>query len=193
MRQKSSSQPPPLQITEDLLEGLTSDAARFLFSQAEKKLVESLETDKLITDRAYRIITFLVTVLIALVSYSVGAFNKPGEITGNFVVVIALINIAIICYAGFYLIKIVFAKKLMLNGSDPRDMIRAEIVKYSDKTQDVYILLWQIRDYQIRIDYNRNQNNRRSKWLHNAIEGIIIMLLFDLLTAVIYLTALQFV
>lgn len=179
-----------------LSKGLTRDNAKFIFEQAEKYLVESIESDKLQTDRAYSALAVLVPIFLALIGYISTTFDfekMKGKfwinlLTENFQIILAVIASAFLFNSIRKIFSISFPKKLFLMGTDPDLLMKIDLEKYKEKDeQEMYMLLWQANDYQGRIEHNEKQNEKRAEIFQSALKGIKYMILTILSAIGLYL------
>jgi len=149
---------------------ITPDTAHFYFSQSEKRLKETIETSKIISESARRLMAILLPLFLATVGLSVGYFpndfvDGKGSMTWLLIVLVVLIGTCL-----YILIEIGMPRAILTTGSMPKNIIRKEpIIKQKESgLQYLDILLNECESYQIRIDQNIETNVLRSARLRKV-------------------------
>lgn len=177
----------------------TKDTAQFIFQQAEKSLIETIETDKSLTDRCYRLAAMITPAIIALIGLSLSRIESKKY---DVFLLIMIVSILFLTYAAVCIYNIFFPKKMILNGSRPSKTMNEkiltsyenyEVAKKNNKSeltdeeinikrlerQVIAFYLWEARNYERRINENHDNNEARAKSLASAFQILIWMILTD--------------
>jgi hypothetical protein len=151
------------------------DDAKFLFSQAEKKLDDTVKVGDSVTNRSYTIISILVGLLIALSGYFFNSVITAGIKDGK--TALSLIAICYLLVCLFVLLTNIFPKSYYTLGSQPKDLaINDFFVDEIDKDlRSVYLYVSEIENYQERIEGNFYKNNKRLFLLRNCLIAVYVL------------------
>jgi hypothetical protein len=148
---------------------LTEPDARFYFEQAEKFLLDLIDAHKTIVDRTNILLGLLITILSALIGYTI---TKIQDGFGNDHVRDAVIILIIyLILGGIYLIKNISPTNYMASGSQPQSIFVDYFFKENIPSKDriIRLLSSEIERYQYRIQINGEINNRKWKVYRNGI------------------------
>src|SRR5690242_5341834 len=118
----------PLTLDKVDWESLSSESAKFVLEEAEKNLIEHIETSKAHTARAQALIGTFTPLLVGLITFVADQHFKHHEpVLMNFYIPIVLCvpMIAIIIVS----IDVYWLHDLSVTGNEPRLMLRDEIIK----------------------------------------------------------------
>lgn len=163
-------------------ENLTLEDVKFLFSQAEKKLDDTIKVSEAITTRSYTIITLLVGILTATTGILLKSLIENGVRYYQSILLMAAIVYLISCL--LLLIWNISATKYWTLGSEPKYLSRNifftdEIAK---ELRTIYLYMNEIEFYQERIEINLEKNHTRFIILRNVIRAMFILPFFILIT-----------
>jgi len=163
-------------------EKLRPETARFIFEEAEKNLLEHLETGKLITTRATTIIGFCLPILAGLIGYVFNEIVKDRMTGFHFwiPVIICCPAIAILALS----LDAYWIYKRSPVGNEPINIINSE--KINSPHQEVSFVVKRIESIQRQILKNSERNKIRMGKL-KAIEVIIVTTLIgSIIICVVY-------
>jgi hypothetical protein len=165
---------------------LTESDARFYLEQAEKFLLDLIDAHKTIVDRTNTLLGLLITILTALIGYTVTKFETGFDRDNLRDAVLVVIAYMILC--SIYLIKNIRPTNYMAIGSQPRSILVDHFfTEYIPKTERIiYILSSEVERCQHKIDQNQEINNRKWKVYRN---GIYILAAIPVIFLVAYLIA----
>jgi hypothetical protein len=167
---------------------LTEQDARFYFEQAEKFLLDLIEAHKTIVDRTHSLLGLLITILSALVGYTITKIE--GGFGNDHVKDAVAFLIVYLILGGIYLIKNIRPTNYMASGSQPKQIFVDQFFQKNILPKDriIYLLSSEIERYQTRIHFNREINIRKWKVYRNGIfilAAVPIIFLLSYLIAVI--------
>jgi hypothetical protein len=148
---------------------LTESDARFYFEQAEKFLLDLIEAHKTIVDRTNTLLGLLITILTALIGYTI---TKIEDGFGNDHVRDAVIVLIVyLILGGIYLITNISPTNYMASGSQPKSIFTDYFFKESIPKEDriIRLLSSEIERYQYKIQVNGEINNKKWKIYRNGI------------------------
>lgn len=181
-------------IPENFTMHATKDTAQYIFQQAEKSLNETIETEKLITDRCYRFLAFAAPA--ALTFIGIAAVKVTAE-KYDVTLVLAVVSSLLLISAVGALYKNFFPKSLYLSGSRPSRLMNTrtlemfqnyhpggaitdnDLVTIRKDRQVIAFYLWEARSYENRINKNTEQNESRSAKLSRALGIVVVMVVID--------------
>jgi len=162
-------------------ENITVEDVKFLFSQAEKKLDDTIKVSEAITTRSYTIITLLVGILSATTAILLKSLIDNGVKNYQSVLIITAIVYLIICL--LFLIWNISATKYWTLGSEPQYLCRN--IFFTDEIpkelRTVYLYMNEIEFYQERIEINLEKNRTRFVMLRNVIRAMFSLPFFILI------------
>lgn len=159
---------------------ITPDTADFYFSQAEKRLIETLETSKNITSSTHKLISIFFPLFLLLSGYlikSIDSINSQVSINSWFYFA-GFITALIIIRCLFVCVSIIKPRKLLTTGSMPKLMINKEPIDRhgTSSYQLLDIILVECENYQKRIDKNIELNTEKARKLHLVYQLISVCL-----------------
>lgn len=159
-------------------EKLKPETAKFIFEEAEKNLIECLESGKHVTTRAATIIGFCLPIFGALIGY---IFNEiiHNRITGfhfwiPVVVVVPIIAILVLSIDAYWIYK-----RSPL-GNEPINIVNKE--KIESDHQEVLFLVKRIESIQRQIIKNSERNDARFKILRKIDLIVVTSLIASIIT-----------
>lgn len=156
----------------DNFENLTVEDAKFLFSQAEKKLDDTIKVSESITNRSYSIITLLVGILSATSGIFLKSIIENGIKYYQSILTIVAILYLIGCL--FLLIWNISATKYWTLGSEPQHLCKN--VFFTDQVpanlRTIFLIINEVENYQERIEVNLEKNRTRFILLRNVIRAM---------------------
>ena len=147
------------------------DYLKFVFEQAEKKLVELVRAGEDITKKAYTILGIAVTVFTLSIGGIFGfKFDEP-------LVVTALIILSSMAFISIVLlVHPILSYATYIIGSDPSSLFKEELVDNftNDEDRIKNLFLNESVEYQKRIDYNRKINRQRTRYVDFSMSVLVI-------------------
>lgn len=153
---------------------INNDTLEFLLSQSESKLVRTIDISNQITSKGYQLISLSVALISIAIGYVIKTNPNWNNIDDQFLY-FSIITILCLSISIIYLFKIIFPRKIILPGSEPKHLLLPkQISKYkSEKLQVKYFKLNELENNQFRIEYNRGINNKRIEYLKKVLISII--------------------
>jgi hypothetical protein len=160
---------------------------KFFFSQAEAKLKQLIEAGRRITDRANMLLTTTTTLLLVILGYILKTIVDGDGL--RILLVIAGVDAFILFAVIVMLLRLMFPRKVMPIGRDPRELITESFLheKYSDEDITIAVILTECQSYQECIEFNEKDNNQRLKSLKIALYTLMSILPISLIIAFLYL------
>lgn len=156
-------------------ENITVEDAKFLFSQAEKKLDDTIKVSDTITARSYSIITVLVGILTAVSGVFLKSVLEKGINRSELI----LESVGVIYLIGclLFLIWNVSATKYWTLGSEPQHLCRNKFFEddLPKNLISVYLYINEIENYQERITVNLEKNRNRFLILRNVLVALYLL------------------
>lgn len=163
---------------------VTIDDVRFIFSQAEKRLDDTIKTGETIASKTTTILTVMIAVIVGVSAFLINKWTGFAEIDNKIIVsAVAIIYVALVLV---YMIKNVLPNHYYVGGSLPKDLFSD--VYFNDNVdrtkQTVYMYMSEIENYQFRIEKNWSVNDERwSKY----IGSVIALLIMPFALAILYI------
>ncbi|MEP2508476.1 MAG: hypothetical protein ABJH72_03930 [Reichenbachiella sp.] len=157
----------------DHWESVGYDLLLLVFQQAEKYLAETVKSGEGITEKAFKVLGFSITILTVSLGYVFVSENQNEllQLSSVFAILLCILSIV-------FLIKPIWSYKTYVSGSSPSYLLRNEqlVTGFSEsKDQARNLLLSECVEYQERINYNIRTNFSRSKFVHFAIISLILI------------------
>lgn len=160
---------------------------QFAIQQADNNLKQYIELSKKISDRAFSLLTTCTTLFIIIAGWLLTNILKYSG--NNVLITIAGEILILLTIALFILFTLLYPYNLYSAGSSPRNLLREELLKYpfADKSEmELCILLQECEDLQIRIDHNRQSNEKRQIGIEWVLRILIAILPVSVLTYIIF-------
>lgn len=143
---------------------ITPDSIRFLYAEAEKSLLATVQTNATNRQAAHRILA----ILLPLVALSFGYLITHPD--WKFVAPTS-VSLIVEVIGAFLLIISLRSQPIKAVGTDPEDSIREEnIIEYDpDHLQLTSIMLQHCESIQKKIDHNRKQNTYIARRVNQCI------------------------
>ena len=145
-------------------QNITPDSIRFLYAEAEKSLLATVQTNATNRQAAYRILA----ILLPFIGLSFGYIITHPD--WKFVAP-ASVSLAFEMIGAYLLIISLRSQPIMAVGMDPEDSIKEEnIIEYDpDHLQLTSIMLQHCDSIQQKIDHNRKQNTYIARKVNQVI------------------------
>lgn len=149
-------------------------ATRFIFDQAESRLKQVIEAGRILTDRAYNILGICIAFLVAIIGYGSVRYEKISNCESlNTIDILAITTTFFLLFNLGILLYVIFPKKVYPMGRVSADFFNYEkiFIKDNISPEDIAgaILMAEIKDYQMRMDKNTNNNVRRTFLLKTVL------------------------
>lgn len=149
------------------------DTLKFIFGQAEKFLISTVETGSTLNTRALNLLQILIPLLAGLLGYIATLINKkPYPITFEISLFFSVVLFISIGLAGL----MYWLRSEYDAGSEPSKLSNKELLNYDIEIEKTFIIN-EIENYQNRINFNLAQNKKRVIWFMMAISNLILGLL----------------
>lgn len=148
---------------------------KFIFSQAEKRLDDTVKTGESIASKTMSMITLLAGVLIALSGYMISNWN--GVALASHKDEVAIIGSLYSIGLSIYMIKNVLPNKYYVLGSEPENLMKPEFFDKNVQSDKITIFIYmnEIENYNLRIERNLEVNTRRWRRYRFAINAIVAL------------------
>jgi hypothetical protein len=146
---------------------LKIETAIFILEQSEKKLDATIETAKILSDRAIILMQSSSGILIALLGYA--ATTKERELLFQLAVLLIAFCIAIFLFS----FRVYNLYEIRVKGNSPSNLISDEKVNYLK--QELRFIYGEIVTIGDSIEYNERNNRTRASALRLAITTITIL------------------
>jgi hypothetical protein len=169
---------------------ITEKTAALMLEQCESVLKETLETAKSISAKAEKILTILIPIATALITY---LFSKKLSellyflpLTGLFCLPVLLGSIA---FSYFNFLKY----EIAIPGDEPKKLVVSAFIdqNFSDNQQYVNMVLSICENIQRRIDINERANAIRTTWNTRSIKTLGLLILCPVFSYLLSLYLLQ--
>lgn len=156
-------------------DNVSIDDAKFIFSQAEKRLDDTVKVSDAITSRSYTIITLLVGILSAISSLFLKNLIERGFL--YYQTTLTLVSVIYLTGCLSLLIWNISATQYWTLGSDPKLLAQDIFFKdgVTEKLRSVYLYVNEIENYQERIEINLQKNRTRFVTLRNVIRTMFLL------------------
>lgn len=148
-------------------ENVTLDSTKYFFHQAEKMLESVISISDSFQTRASKLITVLVPVLFAISAYVAKNYDNLMYSLPLSVVILALY------YALYNCFQILNTHYSFRTGSLPEHIMNPIWEKISTENQTKAIILNECRNYQLRIKYRIEANDKAGERFRYSIKSII--------------------
>jgi hypothetical protein len=163
---------------------VTLEDVKFIFSQAEKRLDDTVKTGESIASKTMSIFTLMAGVLVALSGYMISNWNGISSSTSKDLV--SILGSLYILGLFIYMLKNVLPNEYYVLGSEPDQLM---VPAYFDPKLPldkvtIFIYMSEIENYNLRIEHNLAVNAGR--WRKYRF-SIIWMLLLPVVLAIVYI------
>lgn len=147
---------------------VSESTAQLYLELAEKKLQETVETAKSITDKNDKVLAINVAMVTALLGYFT---SLPfDDVSLNYIGLVVLIIIVKLIISICFLLRNLFVYKIGTIGEEPRFIMKSEFLKNYDKIEQYLNLAFHMCEiYQLKISENEKLNLTRTKKLTISI------------------------
>jgi len=161
------------QIDKEYKKKIGCDEAKFIFEQAEKSFIDTIETSKKIFERSSALITLLSGIIIGLIAYSIGKLEKNNNIIDSTLVA----SIAGALY--YFSVGLIFVfpnikpTEYILPGTKPEKYFNDTLFNANPPQGRLTLLyLVEIKNIQDGIDENSEINDKRWKRYRTSLSWI---------------------
>ena len=163
---------------------VTLEDVKFIFTQAEKRLDDTVKTGESIASKTMSMITLMAGVLIALSGFTISNWKGFSEATHKDSV--AIIGSLYILGLFIYMVNNVMPNKYFVLGSEPEELMIPQFFDAAlplDKIT-IFIYMSEIENYNLRIEKNLEVNTGRWKKYRYSI---IAFLLLPVILGILYI------
>jgi hypothetical protein len=160
------------------VERVTLEDVKFIFSQAEKRLDDTVKTGENIASKTMSMITLLAGVLIALSGYMIS--NWKGMAAASHKDEVAIIGSLYSIVLSIFMIRNVLPNNYYVLGSEPEIMMVPTFFDRAVKMDKITIFIYmnEIENYNFRIEKNLDVNTRRWRQYRFAVNAIVALPVF---------------
>lgn len=174
----SNYKPAPLQWRIDPaidIERMSLDDLKLFFSQAEKRLDDTVKTGESIASKTMSMLTLMAGLLITLSGYLISNWKNVPEMTHKDCV--ALLGAVYLFFICLYTIKNVLPNEYHVLGSEPSDMITPNFFDPAVNVNHIpkFIYISEIENYDYRIEVNLVVNKARWKRYKGTVVALVAL------------------
>lgn len=159
-------------VSNEYLEKLTIEEAKFIFEHAEKQLQDSLDTNQLIITRTSTLITVTLALLLGLIGYAINKYQTIGHFDN--LITSALFGSLYLFILSIWLTNNIRPKQYSITGSEPKLFFVENFFKEPNpENRLLYYYVNEIESYQIRIETNKITNATRWTTFNNCLWMLI--------------------
>lgn len=151
---------------------LTTDAARFIFEQAQSLLLDTIEVRRSVEAKANTLIATLTPTVFALFSIATGVVKIENAMRGTYIATI--IAIIFLISALTLCILLISPIKRQRMGSLPGDLFKEHWGEVYGEKQILVYLMNEINSYHRRADENLGRANFQARMLRWALTMILV-------------------
>jgi hypothetical protein len=173
----------PFVIRQKIKETVSKENIILAFSQAEKRLTETLKTGEALTSRNNALVSITAAIIVALCAYIISNWKGFASIDTKTWTAFAAVGYSLILSA--IMLSNILPSGYKVTGSHPIDFVTDEYY-LSNLTEDqktIALYANEIEDFQKRIDINSCVNRGRSI---RYIVSVIALILMPCIIALIY-------
>lgn len=151
---------------------------KFVFSQAEKRLDDTVKTGESIASKTMSMITLMAGVLIALSGYTISDWKGLAFATDKDIV--AILGSLYILGLFIYMVKNVMPNDYFVLGSEPDQLMMPSYfdAKLPMDKITIFIYMSEIENYNLRIEQNLELNAGRWKKYRFSVISILMLPVF---------------
>jgi len=142
---------------------VTLEDCKFIFERAEKAFDDTIETTQKILDRCTTLLTLVSGIIVGLVAYSIGKWEKEGAF--DTILTTAVIAIAYYFFIGlFFIFPVIKPRNYILPGTQPRKFFVKQLFDITPPAEGgrvFFLYLIEIKNIQEAIVRNRVENDNR--------------------------------
>jgi len=151
---------------------ISDKTAALMLNQCETLLKETVETSKLISAKAEKLISILIPIFSLLLAYTFNNISKLDE----FLPVCALLSLFVIGTSIFFSVKNMFQYTISVPGEYPKNIVISQFVDNVEQNdQYIQMLLNVCENIQIRIDCNEHSNKIRLRDNEIALKTLLLL------------------
>lgn len=157
---------------------LRTESAKIILDQLEKNLSASIETAKILTDRAVMVLQFSIPVIIALIGVS---FSNPSKV----IIHLSCIAILFLILVSWKALKLYQLYEIQPLGNTLENMLSKEKIDCPDEHQEFAFIYNSIITADNAIVFNDNSNKNRQNLMYSIITlikiGSAVIIIYSLL------------
>ncbi|HYF32814.1 MAG TPA: hypothetical protein VD993_16935 [Chitinophagaceae bacterium] len=156
---------------------------KFIFSQAEKRLEDTIKTGETIAAKTITILTLMTAIIVGIGAFVINKWTNFKTIDNK--VIVSAFGIIYITLVVVYMIRNVLPNHYHVLGSMPKDLFSD--IYFNDRVdrakQTIYMYMSEIENYQFRIEQNWSVNDKR--WA-KYIDSVIALLIMPYVLAILF-------
>ncbi|ASU33602.1 hypothetical protein [Mucilaginibacter xinganensis] len=164
---------------------LQPEEAKFIFEEAEKAFNDAIETSAKILDRNSSLLQLVAGILVGLVAYAIGKWEKSGYLDSLLITAVSGI-VYFFCLGLFFIFPNIKPTEYILPGTQPKKLFIEPIFDTPDASRCLLLYMIKITNLQEAITFNREINNRRWKFYRRSLNFLfyspIILIIIYLLS-----------
>jgi hypothetical protein len=185
MNKTSTQQEQPWKIDPSIdVDRVSLEDVKLIFSQAEKRLDDTVKTGESIASKTMSMITLMAGVLIALSGFIISDWKGIAKATHKDYV--AIIGVLYIFSLFVYVINNVLPSKYFVLGSEPEELMIPQFFDLAVQKDKITIFIYmsEIENYNLRIKKNLKANT--SRWERYRL-SVISFLILPVVLGIAYL------
>ena len=164
---------------------LNLESTKYLLDQTEKYLEATIETAKVLTDRAVSILQFSIPIILALVGVIFAQSN-------TILIHLSVISIVFLIVVSFKALRVYELYEIHCLGSPPESLLVDDILIMSDEHKEFAFIFNSVKLNNDMIIFNQNSNRQREKHLRFIITTVKTGCAFVLLYAIFWFPVFRF-
>ena len=174
---------------------IDKDIANYVIEQAEKSLRYSIEVADKTTSKAITLLLVLLPVASTIVGFLVNSVKQYKALMAP--ETLLLMYFLFLCIVALiFAVKLVLPRNTMGLGREPKQLVVDQVLQLADCSSEQKLLIYklnEIKNYQFKIEYNKQQNNARIVRFKNILIYTGFTAIFGLFCyiLIVYLLAAQ--
>ncbi|MES2454004.1 MAG: hypothetical protein V4594_00610 [Bacteroidota bacterium] len=176
-------------INSENKEHIDRDMAQFVLEQADKSLKHTIDIADKATNRAFTLLLIYLPVTSTLVGILINEIKESHKF--RILDIYFLGSLVVVCMVALLaLIRLIFPRASMVLGREPKDILTNDMLQNSLTAENKLkaFHLNEIKNYQARITYNREQNAKRIALISTILKWTGIAAFISIITYLIILS-----
>ncbi len=151
----------PWRIDDKYLDRLELDEVKFIFEHAEKQLIDTLDTNKIMGEKLATLLSFTTGLMIALIGFCIQRWSNSPVM--DHLLRTSVYGSGYLFVLSLFLIYNIKPKSYCILGAQPSCFFNDQVFqeKHSEKDRQVIMYVNEIESYQARILENKTYNKTR--------------------------------
>jgi hypothetical protein len=170
---------PPWRIDPSIeINRVSLEDAKLIFSQAEKKLAETVRTRESIESKTMTVVSLMTGALMALCGYIISNWKNDDPISHK--ALVATLGVVYILGLFIYMLRNIVTDRYFMQGSKPSQLMSPSYFAKGIPQDKITLFLYfsEIESYNLRIEQNLEENRRRLHLLGLSITLLLFLPIF---------------